>query len=148
MASLSYRPLNASKNEIRLFSIRQKPPHDDELLIFRMEHATLEEGQPASEYIAVSYTWGDATRRKEILIDDGCISVPEHAEAALRYLHRAALQSQRQKSKSRRFPFRLWTKRLRFWIDSVCINQSDLPKRGKQVAPMWRFYSSTTMVLV
>lgn len=50
-----YRSLDVEKEEIRLLTISSKPVSEDEVLTFRLEHASFAEGVP--EYIAVSYVW-------------------------------------------------------------------------------------------
>ena len=143
----NYRPLDSSKEQIRLLSIRQRPPHEDQLLEFRLEHASLADTQATPEYIAVSYVWGDPSQRRAIVVDGKQVRVPANAEIALRSLHRAATKRRKgiQPRKYRLWPFAM---ELRFWIDSVCIDQSKLEERGHQVAIMWRVFSSATMVLI
>ena len=80
-------------------------------------------------YEALSYTWGDPTDCKSILVNCEYHSVP-------RTLH-SALESLR-KSQSIRV----------LWVDYLCINQFDLPERNHQVQMMGDIYQSATSVLV
>lgn len=55
-------------------------------------------------YEAISYSWGDANKRKEIRCDNYSVTVPENLYDALRHLR--------------------YTDRVRtLWVDAICINQ-------------------------
>lgn len=80
-------------------------------------------------YKAVSWTWGDTTRKTGIVIDNQVVQIPKNAETTLRYIcleHKHAV----------------------VWLDAVCINQKDLTECGSQVAMMRDIYSKATGVLV
>lgn len=138
-----YLPLNHEQDEIRLLSIWLQPVAENEPLVFEVERANLAEEGP--NYIAVSYVWGDATRRRNIVVDGRGISVPENAEIALRRLHHATIISLLDNLKP---DTNLGHRRGRFWIDSVCINQADTVERGHQVSIMWKIYSEARFVLI
>ena len=78
-----YRPLKIHPREVRLLSTRGKPFREDEILGLRLEHWQFVESQVLPPYYAVSYIWGDHTRRKDISIDGKSVSVPENAEKTL-----------------------------------------------------------------
>lgn len=140
-----YQPLDVDKAEIRLLSINLEPVSEDDLLVFRLDHFNFEDSVP--EYVAISYVWGDATQRRSIMVNGKNVSVPENAEVALRYLHRAVLSSSVEAMKVNTRD-ELGRSRINFWIDSVCANQSDLEERGHQVALTSRIYSSAKFVLI
>lgn len=80
-------------------------------------------------YEALSYTWGDASQTVDIGLSGHVFAATLNLEAALR-----ALRSPDE-------PRILW-------VDSVCINQSDLQEQGQQVAIMWDIYKAAECVVV
>jgi hypothetical protein len=81
---------------------------------------------PLSEcpvYTALSYTWGEANPEKKIRIDGKQIRIRMNL---WQFLH--------QMSSEERYGY--------YWIDAVCINQSDLDERNHQVNMMKDIYSS------
>ena len=84
----------------------------------------------APEYTAISYTWGDAARNKTIALQDGTTrSVLTITTSAMECL--VALK------KIRRY----------IWIDSICINQSDVDEKMEQVRIMKDIYSTAAEVV-
>ena len=80
-------------------------------------------------YEALSYTWGDTSHLAAIKVD-GCIyPVTSNLESALRALRDP------EKAKV-------------FWVDAICINQSDINEQGQQVRIMWDIYSSAERAVV
>lgn len=81
-------------------------------------------------YAALSYVWGSRSEHRTITIDGKSgIIVTNNLFAALKRL--------RQKTESRTL-----------WIDSLCIDQTDIKERSWQVQMMGRIYSTAQMVLV
>ncbi|KAK4119254.1 HET-domain-containing protein, partial [Parathielavia appendiculata] len=84
-------------------------------------------------YEAISYTWadefGDATKSREIYLNNSPLRVTVNCEAALRRV---------------RLPERART----IWIDAVCINQEDQQERGHQVQLMPEIYAGARRVLI
>nr|OQO29773.1 hypothetical protein B0A51_03688 [Rachicladosporium sp. CCFEE 5018] len=125
MSQLVYRSLDRSKKEIRLLLLEAGT--DDEDLIASLLIVDLEDpGRP--KYETISYVWGDASRRASLNVDGCSTSVPESAVAALRCI---------------RLPDRTRV----LWIDSICIYQSDIEERGRQVSMMADIYQSGTCLL-
>ena len=93
-----------------------------------MRHVSLSD-VPKPTYEAVSYCWGDATKRFFVVVDGYPVNVPASAEYALRGLRH---------SHNDRV----------LWIDAVCINQADINERGSQVALMGNIYSMTSRTLI
>jgi hypothetical protein len=80
-------------------------------------------------YTALSYTWGDASRSQQIIINDAVVPVTESVETALRHLQRD-------------------TEVLTLWVDQLCINQNNYLERNEQVQQMNAIYSKAAQVLV
>ena len=68
---------------------------------------------------ALSYTWGDPTITKAILIDGHALDVTVNLHDALKHL--------RPSPGSEMEPM---------WIDAICIDQQDIPERNQQVRQM------------
>ena len=123
MAGYPYSKLSAIAFETRLLTLE---PGDWNLpLQCHLQHSTLES---APSYEALSYTWGDAGNRREILIDGVRCTVTENLEVALRYI--------RRKDAARIL-----------WVDAICINQTDLGECSQQVARMLDIYKTAARVL-
>jgi len=75
-------------------------------------------------YTALSYTWGDASKTRPLVIEEDGeefeLRITENLDSAFRNLGLAG----------------------DFWIDAVCINQSDELEKSWQVQQMWRIYNS------
>ncbi|KAF2162625.1 hypothetical protein M409DRAFT_58045 [Zasmidium cellare ATCC 36951] len=80
----------------------------------------------APSFQAISYTWGDATLRNLVTINDIPMDVTWNCHLAL--------------SQARASSYT--------WIDSVCIDQGNLQEKSVQVAMMWDIYHSAAFVLV
>ncbi|KAL6704194.1 hypothetical protein ACN47E_008451 [Coniothyrium glycines] len=84
-------------------------------------------------YEAVSYTWateeGDDRKSSHIHCGDATIPITINCEAALRQLR--------------------WQRHVRLlWIDSICINQSDVNERNHQVGIMYKVYTKAKKVQI
>jgi hypothetical protein len=124
-----YKPLRYD-DEIRLLQLYPGTSGSD--VIGKLVHVRLG-AEPY--YESISYTWadenGDATQSRILFITPGnnILKITSNCEAALR-----------------RFRF---TNSPRYvWIDSVCINQSNLFERSEQVQIMRRIYQNANRVLV
>jgi hypothetical protein len=73
-------------------------------------------------YNALSYVWGAAAGDRPLLCDGQTLLVTPNCESALRHL--------REKQEQ-----------LVIWVDSVCINQEDIPEKNFQVAMMRLIYN-------
>jgi hypothetical protein len=82
-----------------------------------------------TQYEALSYTWGDEVAEYPIFIDGGVFRVRKNLYCALRKLRKELEPSS-------------------VWIDAICINQSDVLERGRQVAQMGSIYSMAEKVIV
>ena len=83
------------------------------------------------EFAALSYTWttegGDCSLSKQVECDGAIIKITANCEAALRRI--------RQVEKS-----------FDFWIDAICINQSDDDEKSLQVPQMRQIYKKALWV--
>lgn len=124
-----YRPLDESRQEIRLLKVYLRS-HSDDLHCDLDLHcdvgyfSLLEEPKP--EYMTISYCWGDSTRSSKILLNGQPFYVPENTKLALWRMVDKELGKYRI-----------------LWIDAVCINQDDKAERASQVALMGKIYSSS-----
>lgn len=83
------------------------------------------------DYIALSYVWGDARDKQDILVNGHRFSVNRSLYEALNHLRDAF---EREKSK------------LHVWADAICINQEDQEERAKEVKKMGFIYSQCSSV--
>ena len=124
MEGFSYSPLahGSQQGNIRLLSLE---PRDDRVTL-SLFPASLED---KPYYEAISYTWGDRNKRKEIRCGDQLVTVPENLYDALRHLR--------------------YTDRVRtLWVDAICINQVDTVEKSVQIRIMADIYEKAQAVLV
>ena len=84
------------------------------------------------DYLALSYTWGDANQRRNITVNGATISVTANLEAALRSIRDS----------------RVLKAGVKLWVDALCINQDDLEERNRQVKRMQSIFSNAQSVFV
>lgn len=116
--AFTYEPLPDSKKYIRLVQIRDNDD-DHAPVSCRTKTRSIKK---AGKYDAISYVWGDPAPIDEITVNDQTMLVGQNCAYALR--QRRHIQKPG-----------VWT-----WIDSICINQSDLEEKGKQVGIMGAIY--------
>lgn len=93
-----------------------------------LPHASLNALPP---YHALSYTWGDPTKTKAILVDGAVVQVTSNLEEFLRYRRRD-----------------LDDKIGTLWIDALCINQKDNSEKNTQLLLMRQIYEKANSTLV
>jgi len=121
-----YRPLDHSRNEIRLLKVR--PGLRDDAICCSFEYAILSQEFPPP-YETISYVWGDALLRGSVYLHDQPTDVPLSTDIVLRRMR--------------------YTDRERIlWIDAICINQTDFDERNRQVAMMAGIYGMTSTNLI
>lgn len=124
----AYRPLDSSKDEIRLLRIIPSAcptaPLELELYVFSLQ-------SNESNFQALSYTWETPS---ESGVRDIKLCGRPHLVTANLY---AALRRLRQAQSARVM-----------WIDALCINQNDLEERAAQVTLMRQVYSKAREVLI
>ncbi|KAI0188311.1 heterokaryon incompatibility protein-domain-containing protein [Xylaria flabelliformis] len=124
-STFSYEPLERTQKEFRLLTIFAG--REDEALHSRLTHAILSD--PAVVYETISYCWGDTSARDSITVNGDTVDVPASTAAALKCMRKAE------------------EPRI-VWIDSVCINQTDLDERADQVGMMADIFRSAKGNLV
>lgn len=83
----------------------------------------------APPYVALSYAWGDVEPASTITLNESTFKVGRNLKAAL-----LRLQD--------------WDSRENYWIDALCIDQSNLKERGEQVQLMGEIYSQCKVVFI
>ena len=130
MSTLTYQttPLDPARETIRLLTVLPKPEDstDDVEIHCTLRVATL---SAATNFTAVSYTWGDQALTKNIIINGYATSVTENFERALRH-------------------FRQTHPGISFWIDAICIDQNNTQEKSQQVSHMHEIYSLAKQTLV
>lgn len=121
LPSFKHPLLDTSSDNIRVVNIL--PGHGEENIRCTMRTATLEE-----EHTALSYVWGSDETSKLIEVDGQKLPVRRNL---FEFLARA----------------RRWKRRDWFWIDAICIDQSNLEERNHQVRRMFEIYSSAKLVI-
>lgn len=86
----------------------------------------------SSDFLALSYTWGDPIRTKMILLNGQPLRITLNLEGFLRTFATGHPEMNHSK----------------LWIDAICINQEDLEERNAQVLRMSSIYSSAQEVIV
>lgn len=124
MAFYIYEPLERRSQEIRLVTILPAADHWAPIKCI-LRKVSLHEN-PA--YTALSYAWGDPNVTAPILVNGIQLQVTTNLESALRHI---------------RDDFN----RLVFWVDAICINQSDTLERNHQVQLMRHIYSNTEVLV-
>ncbi|UPL03094.1 hypothetical protein LCI18_014028 [Fusarium solani-melongenae] len=121
--SLAYQSLSDASNDIRILII-QPAQNPNDLICCHLEHVTL---AASSNYIALSYCWGRPHMTVPVRIN-GTITfiTPSLADALITLRERNYL---------------------RVWADAICINQTDMEERSRQVLRMAAIYRSASAVL-
>ena len=118
-----YLPIRENR-EIRLFRLRKWIPFFS--IRGTLNHVSLNN---APDYEAISYHWGTSSEKRKIYINGVPLIVSLATYDALR--GRSSL----------------WQTRL-IWIDSVCIDQSNLNEKAKQIGLMKNIYRQASRVIV
>jgi hypothetical protein len=80
------------------------------------------------KYDALSYTWGDGAVKRTIFLNEIRVEVGENLAAALVNIRGLELAGEKPRT---------------LWIDAICINQSDLAERSRQVRLMPLIYEKS-----
>ncbi|KAK5126892.1 hypothetical protein LTR85_008250 [Meristemomyces frigidus] len=121
-----YRPLATEQSEFRLLALKLGTWNDR--ISGTVSHTRLSMWR-APKYETVSYTWGDMHERSSITVNGESLGVSAGSMRALRRL-------------------RLPDRDRVLWIDSVCVDQSNLDERTEQVSMMDRIFRSGRQNLV
>lgn len=131
-----YRPLDASKYEIRLIKLALNEREDE--IVCRLIITTIENAPP---YEALSYTWGSEENKVPILVNGQTLEVTRNLYQALLTLRRKYTRRNGELHTITGFTRTLW-------IDAICIDQSNLDERTSQVRLMWSIYARAREVVV
>jgi len=123
ISQLLYPPIDPSCNEIRLLYLLPGPQTAQ--IRCKLLTTSLKDGP---HYEALSYVWGDAGDRRDILLDGHIFSITANLEVALRHL-------------------RLCDEERVLWVDALCINQDDSKEKQQQIQEMREIYHSAHRVL-
>jgi hypothetical protein len=121
-----YEPLDQLHDCTRLVEIE---PSGSELAAIRCRVIQVRFSD-RPKYRALSYMWGDETVTSPIVVNKKRFQVASNLLRALQFLRRSSFADSL------------------FWIDAICINQSDLHEKNRQVRIMPHIYFRATAVLV
>jgi heterokaryon incompatibility protein (HET) len=121
-SEFTYLPLEAPKEQIRLCRIVKHAPSSIHCLL---EHYDFKACPP---YAALSYTWGPEQPVHRIKMNEGVFEVRQNL---FDFLNSTAVKNEEY-----------------WWIDQICIDQSNLQERSSQVSVMGDIYSTAKEVSV
>jgi len=150
---LEYKALSGS--EIRLMRILRSPDPEAEIeceLVYRNLESPGEDEDVSQEtesnvqyekhlppsFVALSYVWGDPTDTTPITINGAFFRVTRNLHRALRQLRECMTDSAVQELMG--WPY--------LWVDAICINQSDMVEKSRQVPRMRDIYSLARDVII
>lgn len=142
MSAFQYQPLDTASSEIRLIKLCRAENDLDEIKI-NLFHAFLDD-RPS--YKALSYTWdapfeedldelpawNNPKETRSISINDHEFPVRRNLEAAIRHFRSQTNAHENDSS---------------FWIDAICIDQSNIAERSHQVRRMKEIYNTAKEVV-
>jgi hypothetical protein len=132
--ALIYRPLDVSRQEIRLIEFHDRSSSNGGVDSYSLVHASLQD-QPT--FSALSYVWGDPCITEDIIVDGVEFPVTVNLAAALKH---AKTHWTRHHPDQDPASFRLW-------VDAICIDQDNVTERSQQVQNMAILYSSADLVI-
>ncbi|KAI0544137.1 heterokaryon incompatibility protein-domain-containing protein [Xylaria curta] len=126
-----YEPLFTSDNNLSFpFRIlRVLPGKAESPLVGEIRRACLDDSLHPPVYEALSYCWGDATEIDRIAIGSSYLPLTSSLRTALLQLRSPDVGRD-------------------IWVDSICINQSDVDERSREVQLMHLIYSNACQVLI
>ncbi|KAK8006070.1 heterokaryon incompatibility protein-domain-containing protein [Apiospora marii] len=126
-----YQPLNKDEREIRLLLI-EKPGVSSDMPSCLLQAFPIDEAPP---YYALSYTWGDASITRPVLINKHKVVHTINAIAAITTLRQM-------------LPLETIPNVRHIWLDAICIDQSNITEKNSQIPLMGDIYSKAKRVLV
>lgn len=135
-SSTFYRTLDPAADEIRLLEVHPGP--FDEPIYCSLVRCSLSQ-VVRKPFEALSYCWGNATERTFIWLCDSSdggqgpprqFSLAQSAESAIRRFRHGNVRNGKRT----------------LWVDAICINQSDLEERARQVSMIAKIYSMASQV--
>jgi hypothetical protein len=149
----SYQPLSEAsrgRHETRLIYLH--PGGFNDCIYCTIYHANILERRPQTEYTALSYVWGDATRKKSIQLGYYQLPTSETARTwpsapSQRAKCYKSLQVTTNLERALRHLRDRTSERL-LWVDAICINQSDRKECLSQVKIMGSVYKKAVKVRI
>src|SRR5436305_2958395 len=111
--------------DIRLLKL--EPGTKEDYIQCRLEIISLEDA--FRTYECISYVWGDSTKDRRIIVDGHSFYTTLSVFDALQQ-------------------FRDETATKTLWVDAICIEQTNLPEKGRQVQSMGKIYENGLRTLV
>ncbi|PSN64780.1 HET-domain-containing protein [Corynespora cassiicola Philippines] len=141
-ALFEHQPLDLTKRQIRLAKISRQDPKSPircDLEIFDLESTPL--------YIALSYIWGKETPTESLLVNGRSFEIRENLYNFISHFCKGFQDCTRIRYNNfARFTMSKATE-IYFWIDQICIDQTNIRERNHQVQQMSHIYSNATCVL-
>ncbi|CAN9175100.1 unnamed protein product [Alternaria alternata] len=125
-AEMMYTPLDEDLNQIRILQLNAASD-DTHFIECHISIASLDD--PALEYEALSYVWGDRNNDQMIVLEGRLRRVTANLFRALQYLRHA----DRPRT---------------LWVDAICIDQEDTDERGQQVSLMGPIFRKAETVVI
>jgi hypothetical protein len=121
-----YKDLQLGSGEIRLLSLKPNAEEDSVIkcTLHRCTLHRLRRENGSAGYVALSYVWGDPSLNEAVTVNGLVVPITKNLASALRAI-RKILDA----------PCPLW-------VDSICIDQSNVPERNQQVQMMRSIYES------
>ncbi|KAH8880222.1 HET-domain-containing protein, partial [Thozetella sp. PMI_491] len=129
MSDAIYSPL--SGREIRLLCFNKDNKVDGENRPVCNINTVSLDSSPS--FLALSYEWGSANIRENIVVGGHLMSVASNLVAALRAAFDVSVGSRDSDNY--------------LWADAVCINQQDIDERNSQVQMMGSIYTTAVLVI-
>ncbi|TDZ30372.1 Heterokaryon incompatibility protein 6, OR allele [Colletotrichum spinosum] len=129
MKDTVYRATPLQRNQFRVLHVQPAPSVAYPLVARLSVESFDRDGRPSVAYEALSYTWGDASEKAVVFVDEHEVTVTRSLELALRSLRgreRAVV----------------------IWADGICINQQDLVEKSIQVPYMGQLYRKANIVRI
>jgi hypothetical protein len=137
-SGFQYDPLGQEVDSIRLIEII--PDSNDRAIRCRMRNATISEGS----YNCLSYTWLPKYPEHKIEVNGHILTVGENL---YQFLVACRTYQTGRRSDHSNDTHRSFTT-ASFWIDAICIDQSNLDERNHQVRQMGQIYKGAQEVLM
>ena len=121
---IDYQPLDETKRQIRVLRLLPSQFHarNPQGILYT---TTLNE----ANFTAISHRWLDQEIRRPMKINGHWITVGPNIHSALRHVRHSLSE-------------------LNFWLDTICIDQSDVRERGHQVSFMAEIFKKASSIIL
>lgn len=119
--TISYERLDPNLREIRILTLVASSAPQDQIEC-KLSKASLTALHVLPPYVALSYTWGDATKRAAITVDGQLYLATDNLKVALQHLRDSRND-------------------IYLWIDAICINQDDNDEVDRQLQIVHKIFS-------